>query len=159
MDKSETLLSIRDMHTYYEDSYVLQGIGLEVPQSKIIAILGRNGMGKTTLIRLIAGLLTPTDGHITVAGFDSIQETEQIRTMLGYMPQRFGLYEDLTVMQNLNLYADLRGVVGEEKQSAFERLLHFTNLSPFKQRLARYLSGGMKQKLGLACALIKKPKL
>ena len=137
----------------------LKEIKASLTPGQIIGIVGPDGAGKTTLIRLIAGLLTPTAGHITVSGLDSIRDTEQIRTMTGYMPQKFGLYEDLTVIQNLNLYADLRGVLGDERKATFENLLQFTNLAPFTKRLARYLSGGMKQKLGLACALIKKPKL
>ena len=137
----------------------LKEIKANLTPGQIIGIVGPDGAGKTTLIRLIAGLLTPTAGHITVSGLDSIRDTEQIRIMTGYMPQKFGLYEDLTVMQNLNLYADLRGVLGDERKATFESLLQFTNLAPFTKRLARYLSGGMKQKLGLACALIKKPKL
>jgi ABC-2 type transport system ATP-binding protein len=137
----------------------LTEINANLAPGQIVGIVGPDGAGKTTLIRLIAGLLTPTQGRITVAGHDSIRDAERIRTMMGYMPQRFGLYEDLTVIQNLDLYADLRGVVGEERHKTFEHLLQFTNLAPFIKRLACYLSGGMKQKLGLACALIKKPQI
>lgn len=129
------------------------------PKGKIIGIAGPDGSGKTTLIRLMAGLLKPSSGSITIDGFDTIKNAEKIHFLTGYMPQRFGLYEDLTVMQNLNLYADLRGVVGDERKATFERLLKFTGLAPFTGRLARDLSGGMKQKLGLACALVKKPAL
>ena len=110
-------------------------------------------------MRLTAGLLRPTEGRIEAGGFDSAQQSAQLHEILGYMPQRFGLYEDLTVMENLKLYADLRGVTGKAREDAFERLLQFTDLKRFTTRAAGRLSGGMKQKLGLACALIKKPRL
>lgn len=137
----------------------LDHIQAGIPQGEIVGLVGPDGAGKTTLIRLIASLLRPTEGSIRVNGKDTLTEGESIHAVTGYMPQKFGLYEDLTVSQNLNLYADLRGVTGEERKQTFERLLHFTGLEPFQKRLARALSGGMKQKLGLACALIKKPKL
>lgn len=137
----------------------LQAISAQIPRGQIVGLAGPDGAGKTTLIRLIAGLLKPSQGTIRVNGYDSIKNSEQLHEITGYMPQKFGLYEDLTVQQNLNLYADLRGVVGPERKQTFERLLAFTNLSRFTDRLAGRLSGGMKQKLGLACALIKKPEL
>lgn len=137
----------------------LEGIKAELPKGEIIGLVGPDGAGKTTLLRLMAGLFTPGGGSISIDDHDTVKETEAIHQMIGYMPQRFGLYEDLTVMENLELYADLRGVVGEEKEKTFEKLLQFTNLAPFTDRLAGKLSGGMKQKLGLACALIKKPQV
>lgn len=130
-----------------------------IPKGEIVGLVGPDGAGKTTLIRLIAGLLKPTQGTITVGGYDTIKDAEAVHYLTGYMPQKFGLYEDLTVMQNLTLYADLRGVLGKERKATFERLLSFTGLAPFTNRLAGALSGGMKQKLGLACALVKKPML
>ena len=137
----------------------LSDINVCVPIGKIVGLVGPDGSGKTTLIRLIAGLLTPTKGKIKVLGFDSIKDADSLHVVTSYMPQRFGLYEDLTVMQNLNLYAELRDVLGNEREATFERLLHFTGLKKFTGFLAKNLSGGMKQKLGLACALIKQPKL
>ena len=131
----------------------LKDINAVIPKGKIVGLAGPDASGKTTLIRLIAGLLLPTKGTIT------INSSEPIQNLMGYMPQKFGLYEDLSVMQNMVLYADLKGVFGKEREMTFEKLLTFTNLSPFKSRLAGQLSGGMKQKLGLACALIKKPLL
>ena len=137
----------------------LQNINATIPRGQIVGLVGPDGAGKTTLIRLIAGLLTPSSGHITVEGKDTIKDAEYIHYLTGYMPQKFGLYEDLTVYQNLNLYAELRNVPFDEKKAVFQQLLSFTGLQEFTGRLAKHLSGGMKQKLGLACALIKKPAL
>lgn len=137
----------------------LDHIDAVIPKGKIVGMAGPDGAGKTTLIRLIAGLLLPTQGTITVAGYDTIKQSEQIHHLIGYMPQRFGLYEDLSVGQNLALYADLRGLPESDRKKTFDQLLDFTSLKPFIDRLAGKLSGGMKQKLGLACALIKKPSL
>jgi ABC-type multidrug transport system ATPase subunit len=125
----------------------------------VYGLVGPDAAGKTTLLRLIAGLLVPDEGELTVCGADTDTGVALVRRQVTYMPQRFGLYEDLSVLQNLNLYADLRGVVGREREQAFERLLAFTELAPFTRRLAGKLSGGMKQKLGLACALVGKPRL
>lgn len=137
----------------------LEALSTSIPKGKIVGLVGPDGAGKTTLIRLIAGLLTPSSGEIRVLGYDTMKDAEEIRHITSYMPQRFGLYEDLTVMQNLNLYAELRNVKKEEKKAVYEKLLHFTGLEKFTSFLAKNLSGGMKQKLGLACALVKKPKL
>jgi ABC-2 type transport system ATP-binding protein len=126
---------------------------------EVTGLVGADGAGKTSLIRLIAGLLLPASGSVRVLQFDSAQEAERIHALIGYMPQKFGLYEDLTVIENLRLYADLRGLVGSQRQDTFERLLKFTDLARFTDRLAGALSGGMKQKLGLACALVQKPEL
>jgi ABC-2 type transport system ATP-binding protein len=152
------LVEIKNLSKQFT-ALALHDISASFPKGKIIGIVGPDGAGKTTLIRLMAGLLKPTSGSILIAGYDTIKESEQVHFLTGYMPQRFGLYEDLTVQQNLNLYADLRGVVGQEKVETFAKLLKFTGLAPFSERLAKNLSGGMKQKLGLACALIKKPAL
>lgn len=158
---SENLVVIEQMSKSFskEAPPALVSLSAVIPAGKIVGLAGPDGSGKTTLIRLIAGLLIPSSGKITVSGFDSVSQAHEIHCLLGYMPQRFGLYEDLTVEQNLNLYADIQGVVGKEREAVFERLLTFTSLKPFLSRLAKDLSGGMKQKLGLACTLIKKPKL
>lgn len=137
----------------------LVDIHATIKRGQIIGIVGPDGAGKTTLLRLIAGLLLPTTGTITIQGYNTVKDAEKIHHLSGYMPQKFGLYEDLTVQQNLDLYANLRNLPKEERQKTFEELLKFTDLASFTKRLAKDLSGGMKQKLGLACALIKKPTL
>lgn len=158
---SEILVEIHHLSKIFAPNIppALKDINADIPKGQIVGIVGPDGAGKTTLIRLIAALMLPSEGDIKVAGYDTVKDPEAIHFLTGYMPQKFGLYEDLTVMQNLNLYADLRGVLGEERERAFEKLLKFTGLTPFTERLAKALSGGMKQKLGLACALIKKPAL
>lgn len=158
---TETLVTIHNVSKIFTPNQTpaLTNINGIIPKGEVVGLIGPDGSGKTTLVRLIAGLLKPTQGYIQVAGYDTIKDSEAVHYITGYMPQKFGLYEDLTVMENLNLYADLRGVVGEEKKNVFKKLLGFTGLSPFTDRLALDLSGGMKQKLGLACALIKKPML
>lgn len=157
----DPLVDIHHLTKQFDPSQppALEEIHAEIPKGEIVGLAGPDGAGKTTLIRLIAGLLLPTKGKITVAGYDTAVQAKAIHYLIGYMPQKFGLYEDLTVMQNLILYADLRGILGEERQAAFDKLLEFTALKPFTERLAGALSGGMKQKLGLACALIQKPAL
>jgi ABC-type multidrug transport system ATPase subunit len=130
-----------------------------IEPGRMTGLVGPDGAGKTTLLRLIAGLLLPDEGRLTVCGFDTAGPAADIHRVVAYMPQRFGLYEDLTVIENLTLYADLRSVVGKERREAFDRLLAFAGLAPYAGRLAGALSGGMKQKLGLACALIRPPRL
>ena len=130
-----------------------------IASGAVMGLVGPDGAGKTTLIRMLAGLLKPSTGKIQVVGLDPIAQDSELHAILGYMPQKFGLYEDLTVIENLTLYADLRGVIGEERQKTFEKLLKFTDLTRFTERLAGKLSGGMKQKLGLACTLVGEPKV
>lgn len=137
----------------------LENISANIPKGQFVCLAGPDGSGKTTLMRLIAGLLLPSAGQITIDGYDTVKNAKEIPYLIGYMPQKFGLYEDLTVMQNLVLYAELQGVIHNERVQIFEKLLTFTALAPFTDRLAGALSGGMKQKLGLACALIRKPAL
>ncbi len=137
----------------------LRGISLEVGRGEVVGLVGPDGAGKTTLIRCIAGLLRPSAGTISVLGLDAVRDTLAVRSRIGYMPQKFGLYQDLTVQENLDLYADLQGVPVAERPARYARLMKMTNLAPFTRRLAGRLSGGMKQKLGLSCALIKSPEL
>ena len=130
----------------------VDSLSLDIEKGKITGLIGADGSGKTTLIRLITGLLIPDGGEITVLGLNPAAQKEELSTKIGYMPQKFGLYEDLSIEENLQLYADLKKLPYE-----FDELLEFTKLMPFKTRLAGALSGGMKQKLGLACALMGSP--
>ncbi|MDE2467123.1 MAG: ABC transporter ATP-binding protein, partial [Alphaproteobacteria bacterium] len=137
----------------------LDGVTARADAGRITGLVGPDGAGKTTLIRLIAGLMAPDAGRIEVLGFDSAQDPQRIQAAIGYMPQRFGLYEDLSVFENFALYARLRGLRGLARDQRFKELMSFTGLGPFRDRLAGRLSGGMKQKLGLACALVRPPRL
>lgn len=129
-----------------------------VAPGTITGLVGPDGAGKTTLLRTLAGLLAPSSGTVRVLEQDPLPDGP-LREQIGYMPQKFGLYEDLSVQENLNLYADLRNVVGEVRRESFAQMLAFTDLTPFTDRLAGRLSGGMKQKLGLACSLLGSPKV
>lgn len=138
----------------------LSSLTADVPSGLVVGLVGPDAAGKTTLMRLLAGLLLPTSGNVEVLGrVPGSEASDEAVHDVGYMPQRFGLYEDLSVIDNLNLHAELRGLEGPARQSMFEKLLTFTALKPFTDRLAGKLSGGMKQKLGLACALLTTPRL
>jgi ABC-2 type transport system ATP-binding protein len=146
----------------------LDEVSLQIPSNKIVGLIGPDGAGKTTLLRIVAGILTPSSGHISINGRDvdtyengdsGAMSIHELSTMISYMPQKFGLYEDLSVIENLELYAQLHGIHGAAKSEAFARALQLTRLECFQDRLAGNLSGGMKQKLGLACAILKKPQI
>ena len=137
----------------------LKGLDVQIRQGCITGLLGPDGAGKTTLIRLAAALLLPSAGEVRVLGHDTRSQATLIQQSIGYMPQRFGLYEDLTVQENLELYADLQGLAAATRQQRFDELLKLTALGPFSARRAGALSGGMKQKLGLACTLLRAPRL
>jgi drug efflux transport system ATP-binding protein len=137
----------------------LTALDATIERGRLTGLVGPDGAGKTTLMRMMAALMTPTSGRICVAGHDVATHAADVHARTGYMPQRFGLYEDLAVIENLRLYARLRGMPETGLHSTFERLLEFTQLGPFKSRLAGRLSGGMKQKLGLACALLASPEV
>lgn len=137
----------------------LTGVSLAIRPGVVTGLIGPDGAGKTTFMRLAAGLLAPDSGAIRVLGLDATRDALAVQAALGYMPQRFGLYEDLTVQENLDLYADLQGVPRDQRPSRYAELMHMTGLAPFTRRLAGRLSGGMKQKLGLACTLVRAPRL
>lgn len=158
---TEPLVSIEEASKRFGDAGApaIAKLSAVIKAGQVTGLVGPDGAGKTTLMRLVAGLLAPTEGRITVAGLDTVRDRSAVHDLIGYMPQRFGLYEDLSVMENLVLYADLKGVCAEERAATFDRLLAFTDLARFTKRLAGKLSGGMKQKLGLACAMLKSPRL
>lgn len=146
-------------HVGTREVQALQQVSFRARHGVITGLVGPDAAGKTTLMRLAAGLLVPDAGNISVLGMDSAQQSLQVQGAIGYMPQRFGLYEDLTVQENLDLYADLQGVPEDARSERYAELLHMAGLEPFTRRLAGRLSGGMKQKLGLACALVRQPSL
>ncbi|HBT4828834.1 TPA: ABC transporter ATP-binding protein, partial [Klebsiella quasipneumoniae subsp. similipneumoniae] len=141
------------------ETRALDGLTLSIRAGELTALVGPDGAGKTTFQRLIAGLYAPTSGSLTVLDTDVVTDPQSVQNRISYMPQRFGLYEDLSVQENLDLYADLHGVAQQERASRFERLLSITDLARFTERPAGKLSGGMKQKLGLACTLVRSPDL
>ena len=142
-----------------EDTRALDGVSLEVRRGTLTALVGPDGAGKTTLMRLAAGLMTADSGALSVLGIDVAADPQRVQDRIGYMPQRFGLYQDLSVQENLDLYADLHGIGIDERRERYPYLMEMTALGPFVERLAGRLSGGMKQKLGLACTLIRSPEL
>ena len=139
--------------------HALDGVSIEVRAGELTALVGPDGAGKTTLIRLMAGLFTADGGTLRVLDIDPAVEPQRVQDRIGYMPQKFGLYEDLSVQENLDLYADLHGVTAEERSQRYPQLMQMTDLGRFTARLAGRLSGGMKQKLGLACTLVRSPQL
>ncbi len=139
------------------DITAIDDLSINLKQGEVIGLVGPDGAGKTTLIRLLLGLLVPTAGDISVLGLNPITQTHKLHQLIGYMPQKFGLYEDLSIAENMNLYADLKELTADERKRQFAWLLKFTGLQPFTKRLAGRLSGGMKQKLGLGCTLLGHP--
>ena len=148
-----------DLTKTFEDNTAVDSLNLEVRKGELFGLVGPDGAGKTTIMRLLSAILSPTSGNAWIAGHSILNEQEQIKEKIGYMPQRFGLYEDLTVLENIEFYADLYDVSAAERKARYDRLLDFSNLAPFKKRLAGNLSGGMKQKLGLSCALVHTPEV
>ena len=137
----------------------LENINITIPHGKLTALIGPDGAGKTTFLRMVCGLVVPSSGTLDVLGIDVTANPQKVQDRISYMPQKFGLYEDLSVSENMNLYADLHSVSLEERKERFARLLEMTGLAKFTERLAGKLSGGMKQKLGLACTLVRSPEL
>lgn len=150
-------LVIENIHKQFKDVEALKGVNLEVAEGELFGLIGPDGAGKTTLFRLIASLLQPSSGRISVLGQDSVADYKSIRRQIGYMPGKFSLYPDLTVEENLNFFATVFGTTVEANYELVKDVYHM--LEPFKNRLAAKLSGGMKQKLALSCALIHKPEL
>lgn len=147
------MLKIKNLVKSFDGARAIDDLSLEIKKGEVVGLIGADASGKTTLIRLIIGLLRADSGTISTLDLDPGTQKELINKRIGYMPQRFGLYEDLTVIENLNLWAELKGA-----RHDFEKLLEFTNLKDFQDRLAGKLSGGMKQKLGLACSLLGEPE-
>jgi len=143
----------------FGDVVAVDGLTFDVQRGELFGLVGPDGAGKTTTLRMLAGVLRPTSGDATINGVSVARDPEGVKPFIAYMAQRFGLYADLTVRENIEFYADLFGVPGSERPQRLDRLYAFSNLGPFERRLAGKLSGGMQQKLSLCCALIHQPQL
>ena len=156
---SEPLVSLRGLTRSFGPLVAVDRLTLDVEPGELFGIVGPDGAGKTTTLRMLAGLLPPSDGEASVVGVDVGSDPEAVKPHIAYMAQRFGLYEDLTVRENIDFYADLYRVPRSERPARLERLYAFSRLGTFEGRLAGQLSGGMKQKLSLSCCLIHRPRL
>ena len=150
---------VHNLTRRFDDLTAVDGLDLEIPEGELFGLVGSDGAGKTTTLRMLTGILDPHGGELRVLGQAFPDGAERVKGEVGYMSQRFGLYPDLSVAENIAFYADIFGVTGTERRERTARLLAFSGLAPFSARLAGRLSGGMKQKLGLCCALIHKPRL
>jgi len=148
-----------DLTKRFDNTTALERLNLKIKKGDLFGLVGPDGAGKTTILRLLSGILKPTSGTAEVAGFNIIQESEKLKEHIGYMPQRFGLYEDLTVEENLDFFSDIFEVSKKERGERIRELMDFSQLHPFRKYLAGNLSGGMKQKLGLSCVLIHRPEI
>ena len=153
------IIETHDLTRAFKSVFAVDRLSLKIGPGEIFGLLGPDGAGKTTIIRLLAAIMDPTGGWAKVAGFDTVSEPEPIKQRIGYMAQRFNLYGDLSVEENLNFFADVFEVTGEVRQERIERLLDFARLADFRDRRAAHLSGGMQKKLALACTLIHTPEI
>ena len=153
------LVSANNLHKSFGDLRAVDDVSLQIKVGEIYGLVGADGAGKTTTMRLLVGALLPDEGDVTVCGYDVIRETENARSQLGYLSQRFSLYEDLTVLENIRFFAEVRGLKSDEWLPRSLEILEFVGLEQFKDRRAGQLSGGMKQKLGLASALVTRPRV
>jgi ABC-2 type transport system ATP-binding protein len=152
-------IEVRGLARRFGATVAVAGLDFDVAPGELFGLVGPDGAGKTTTLRMLAGVLRPSAGDAAVAGVSVAEDPERVKPDLAYMSQRFGLYGDLTVAENLAFYADLYRVPRRERAGRLERLYEFSNLGPFRDRLAGALSGGMKQKLGLSCALVHEPRV
>ncbi len=153
------IIEIRDLTRRFGDLIAVDHLNLTVERGEIFGLVGPDGAGKTTTLRMLCGLIEPTEGSAIVAGSDAARESQAVKDCIGYMAQRFGLYADLTVQENMAFYGDLFGIVGAEREELTARLLRMTRMEPFRARQAGRLSGGMKQKLALMCTLLHRPQI
>lgn len=153
------IILVDDVSKNFGSLTAVSHVSCRVNKGDLCGLVGSDGAGKTTLLRMIAGMIAPTSGSIYVDGLDRVRRRSEVKELIGYMPQRFGLYQDLTVAENLDFFMDIYGITGAERERRRERYLGFSNLLPFLDRKAGALSGGMKQKLGLACILVHQPRV
>ena len=153
------LVDLQDVHKIFGDITAVAGISLQLKAGDLFGLTGPDGAGKTTLMRLMAGAMTPNSGQVLINGFNMAQAPDQAREGLGYLSQNFSLYEDLTVLENIRFFAEVRGLTASQWHPRALEILEFVGLAEFSERLAGNLSGGMKQKLGLASALVHQPQL
>ncbi|MHB8829446.1 MAG: ABC transporter ATP-binding protein [Syntrophales bacterium] len=158
-DKKNGFLSLFSVSYRFAATEAVHDVSLEIGKGNIFGLVGSDGAGKSTLLRMAATMLKPAKGSITIAGLDTVADRGEIKHIIGYMPQRFGLYQDLTVEENIDFFMDIFGIYGAERKARKALYLGFSNLLPFTDRPAGKLSGGMKQKLGLACVLVHEPRL
>ena len=156
---TEAIIKTDKLTKQFGPVVAVDNLDLEIKQGEIFGLVGPDGAGKTTTMRMLSAIMDPTTGNATIAGFDLRQRPERIKEHIGYMAQQFALYGDLTVVENINFFADVFGVRGKKRQERTERLLEFARLTEFTNRRAGRLSGGMKKKLGLACAMIHEPDI
>ena len=153
------MISVTNLVKKFGNLCAVDGIHLEIRAGEIYGLVGPDGAGKTTTMRLLCGALGPDQGEIVVAGYDVVRQSELARTQIGYLPQRFSLYKELTVIENLRFFAEVRGLKTEDWKPRCLEILQFVGLADFADRWAGKLSGGMKQKLGLCCALVHEPRI
>jgi len=155
----EGIIRTQDLTRRFDELTAVDRLNLEIPRGEIFGLVGPDGAGKTTTLRMLCGLLDPSEGQAWVAGHDVARDSQAVKDSIGYMAQRFGLYVDLTVDENMEFYADLFGIPAAERQRLLPELLRMTRMEPFRNRQAGKLSGGMKQKLGLMCTLLHRPEI
>ena len=155
----ETIIETHNLTRTFKNVVAVNGLNLSVRRGEIFGLVGPDGAGKTTTIRLLAAILDPTGGQARVFGYDTVQQPEPIKRRIGYMAQRFNLYGDLSVWENLNFFADVFEVTGPVRQERIDRLLRFARLTEFRDRRAAHLSGGMQKKLALTCTLVHTPEI
>jgi len=159
LSSSPPMVELKNVSMHFNFVEAVKAVSLNVDRGNIFGLVGSDGAGKSTLLRLIATMIKPSQGEIYISGLNVLTDRRKIKNIIGYMPQRFGLYQDLTVEENINFFMDIFAVPRTERKKRKEKYLGFSNLLPFVDRLTGNLSGGMKQKLGLACVLVHEPKV
>ena len=158
-ENSRPMVEVKNVTMHFNNVEAVKDISLNIASGDVLGLVGSDGAGKSTLLRLIATMIKPAQGEIYINGLNVVSEKQKIKNIIGYMPQRFGLYQDLTVEENMQFFMDIFDVPRKERKTRRDKYLGFSNLLPFTDRLAGNLSGGMKQKLGLACVLVHEPQL